>query len=263
MLINYSDYETQANSQQILIAGLFNKANFLDVIQNFTVFEPTDGKVIKKIARYQQFRAVHKTIERIKTGASKKERGGVIWHTQGSGKSLTMVFLAIKMRRDNALKEYKLVFITDRTQLDSQLKATFEKTQGETVYHAKSVADFKVLLQKDASDLVIGMMQKFQEGDDDFDFPVLNKSEKIAVLIDEAHRSNYGGLGVALNTGLPNAAKIAFTGTPLIKTQKTRSEFGSYIDTYTIVDGVNTFMDTKIMQLLATFRNQQVTIIIN
>lgn len=181
---------------------------------------------------------MHKTLKRIKTGASKKERGGIIWHTQGSGKSLTMVFLAIKMRRDDALKEYKLVFITDRTQLDTQLKSTFEKTQGETVYHAKSVADFKVLLQKDASDLVIGMMQKFQEGDDDFDFPVLNESEKIAVLIDEAHRSNYGGLGVALNTGLPNAAKIAFTGTPLIKTQKTRSEFGSYIDTYTIEQAV-------------------------
>ncbi|MCP4047643.1 MAG: type I restriction endonuclease subunit R, partial [Gammaproteobacteria bacterium] len=125
-------YSTLANSQQILIAGLFNRKNFLDLIQNFTVFEPVGGKVIKKIARYQQFRAVHKTIRRIKTGATRKERGGVIWHTQGSGKSLTMVFLAMKMRRDEDLKEYKLVFITDRTQLDQQLTATFGRAQGET-----------------------------------------------------------------------------------------------------------------------------------
>ncbi|BCG63389.1 MAG: type I restriction enzyme, R subunit [Methyloprofundus sp.] len=252
-----TDYLTQANSQQILIAGLFNKANFLDVIQNFTVFEPTDGKVIKKIARYQQFRAVHKTMERIKTGTGKKERGGVIWHTQGSGKSLTMVFLAIKMRRDQDLQDYKLVFITDRTQLDTQLKSTFEKTQGETVYHAKSVTELKALLQKDASDLAIGMMQKFQENDDDLEFPVLNESAKIVVLADEAHRSQTGGLGVALNTGLPNAAKIAFTGTPLIKSQKTTNEFGSYIDTYTIEQAVE---DGATVQILYEGRESKTKI---
>ena len=128
-----ASYAGQASSQEILIAGLFNKANFLDLIQNFTVFEPVDGRTIKKIARYQQFRAVHKTINRIKTGSTRKERGGVIWHTQGSGKSLTMVFLALKMRRDDELKQYKLVFLTDRTQLDSQLTTTFQNTQGETV----------------------------------------------------------------------------------------------------------------------------------
>ena len=81
-------YAGKANSQEILIAGLFNKANFLDLIQNFTVFEPVDGKTIKKIARYQQFRAVHKTINRIKSGSKREDRGGVIWHTQGSGKSI-------------------------------------------------------------------------------------------------------------------------------------------------------------------------------
>ncbi len=229
---------TQPYSQQVLIAGLFTKTNFLDMIQNFTVFEPVDGKVIKKIARYQQFRAVHKTIQRIKTGSTRKERGGVIWHTQGSGKSLTMVFLAVKMRRDQELKHYKLVFITDRTQLDQQLTATFERAQGETVYHAKSVANLKELLQKDSSDLVTAMVQKFQEGEDDFDFPELNPSEKIIVLADEAHRTQYGALGVAINTGLPNAPKIAFTGTPLIKTLKTSNEFGTYIDTYTIEQAV-------------------------
>ncbi|RBA23284.1 type I restriction endonuclease subunit R [Herminiimonas fonticola] len=227
-----------ANSQQILLAGLFSHANFLDVIQNFTLYEPVDGRVIKKIARYQQFRAVHKTIHRLKTGTTKKDKGGIIWHTQGSGKSLTMVMLAIKMRRDPALRDYKLVFVTDRTQLDSQLTAQFERAQGETVYHAKSVAHLKELLARDSADLVTAMVQKFQESEDDFDFPELNTSEKIIVLADEAHRTQYGTLGVAINAGLPNAPKIAFTGTPLITSQKTSHEFGTYIDTYTIEEAV-------------------------
>lgn len=227
-----------ANSQQMLLAGLFSLTNFLDVIRNFTLFEPVDGRVIKKIARYQQFRAVHKTIHRLKTGATKKDKGGIIWHTQGSGKSLTMVMLAIKMRRDPQLRDYKLVFITDRTQLDGQLTAQFERAQGETVYHATSVAHLKELLAKDSADLVTAMVQKFQESEDDFDFPELNASDKIIVLADEAHRTQYGALGVAINTGLPNAPKIAFTGTPLITSQKTSHEFGTYIDTYTIEQAV-------------------------
>ena len=233
-----ADIKAEPHSQEVLFAGVFTKNHFLDLIQNFIIFEPVDGKVIKKLARYQQFRAVYKTIERIKTGKTQEDKGGVIWHTQGSGKSLTMVFLAIKMRRDPILKEYKLVFITDRIQLDGQLTSTFERTQGETVYHAKSVSKLKELLKKDSSDLVTATMQKFQESDTDFDFPELNASEKIIVLADEAHRSQYGVLGVALNTALPNAPKIAFTGTPLIKTEQTTKEFGTYIDTYTIEQAV-------------------------
>lgn len=226
-----------ANSQQTLLAGLFSHANFLDLIRNFTLYEPVDGRMVKKIARYQQFRAVHKTINRLKHGTSKKDKGGIIWHTQGSGKSLTMVMLAIKMRRDPALRDYKLVFITDRTQLDQQLTAQFERAQGETVYHANSVAHLKELLAKDSSDLITAMVQKFQEGEL-ADFPLLNNSEKIIVLADEAHRTQYGSLGVAINAGLPNAPKIAFTGTPLITSEKTTHEFGSYIDTYTIEEAV-------------------------
>ncbi len=226
-----------ANSQEILLAGLFDRANFLDLIRSFTLFETIDGRVVKKIARYQQFRAVHKTIARLKNGASKKEKGGIIWHTQGSGKSLTMVMLAMKMRRDPQLRDYKLVFITDRTQLDQQLTAQFERAQGETVYHANSVAHLKELLARDSSDLVTAMVQKFQENEY-ANFPVLNTSEKIIVLADEAHRTQYGSLGVAINVGLPNAPKIAFTGTPLITSEKTTHEFGSYIDTYTIEEAV-------------------------
>ena len=245
--LNLEELGEEPSSQEVLLAGLFSKVNFLDVIQNFTVFEVDSGRTIKKIPRYQQFRAVHKTIERVKSGESRKDKGGVIWHTQGSGKSLTMVFLSQKMRRDPLLSKYKLVFITDRTQLDDQLTATFGRTQNETVYQAKSVAHLKELLSKDSSDIITAMVQKFQESAEDFDFPVLNESEKIIVLADEAHRTQYGTLGVAINTALPNAPKVAFTGTPLIKSQKTNNEFGSYIDTYTIEEAVKDGATTQIL----------------
>ena len=244
-------------SQDILIAGMFGQKNFLDLYQNFTVFEPVDGKVIKKIARYQQFRAVHKTIGRVKANGSRKDRGGVIWHTQGSGKSLTMVFLAIKMRRDPVLQKYKLVLLTDRTQLDRQITATFERAQRESVVHATSVEHLKELLQKDASDIVTAMVQKFQEHAENFDFPVLNESDKIIVIADEAHRTQYGTLGAAINTALPNAPKIAFTGTPLIKSRKTNNEFGSYIDTYTIEQAVQ---DGATIQILYEGREAKVKV---
>ena len=244
-------------SQEVLLAGLFSKTNFLDILQNFTIFEPVDGRIIKKMPRYQQFRAVHKTIERIKAGTSREDKSGVIWHTQGSGKSLTMVFLSIKMRRDPELRDYKLVFLTDRTQLDTQLTSTFTNTQGETIHHADSVKDLKELLAKDASDIVTAMVQKFQESADNFEFPVLNESENIIVLADEAHRTQYGTLGAAINTALPNAPRIAFTGTPLIKSQKTINTFGSYIDTYTIEQSVK---DGATVQILYEGREPAVRV---
>jgi len=244
-------------SQDVLLAGLFSKTNFLDVLQNFTIFEPVDGRIIKKIPRYQQFRAVHKTIERLKQGETPKDKSGVIWHTQGSGKSLTMVFLTVKMRRDPELRDYKLVFLTDRTQLDSQLTSTFNNAQGETIRHADSVKSLKELLTSDASDIITAMVQKFQESADEFEFPVLNESEKIIVLADEAHRTQNGALGAAINTALPNAPRIAFTGTPLIKSQKTTSTFGSYIDTYTIEQAVK---DGATIQILYEGREAMVRV---
>jgi len=247
----------EPNAQEVMLYGLFDRANFLDILQNFTVFEPVDGRIIKKIPRYQQFRAVHKTIERLKEGETPKEKSGVIWHTQGSGKSLTMVFLSIKLRRDPDLRDYKLVFLTDRTQLDNQLTSTFTNTQGETIHHAGSVKKLKELLAKDSSDIVTAMVQKFQESADEFEFPVLNESEKIIVLADEAHRTQYGALGAAINTALPNAPRIAFTGTPLIKSQKTTSTFGSYIDTYTIEEAVK---DGATVQILYEGREPAVRV---
>lgn len=233
--------------QDILLTGLFSRKNFLDVLRNFTVFEAVEGRIIKKIPRYQQFRAVHKSLERIKSGTTRKDKSGVIWHTQGSGKSLTMVYLCVKVRRDPDLRDCKLVFLTDRRQLDSQITNTLRRTQDETVIHAESVKHLQELLAKDASDIVTATVQKFQTESDNFDFPVLNKSEKIIILTDEAHRTQYGSLGAAINTSLPNAPRIAFTGTPLIKSQKTTNAFGSYIDAYTIDQSVQDGATVQIM----------------
>ncbi|KXS52564.1 MAG: type I restriction enzyme, R subunit, partial [Marinobacter sp. T13-3] len=224
--------------QQRLLAGMFNPASFLDLMQNFTLFEPVDGRLIKKVARYQQYRAVNKVIERLKTGTTRKEKSGVVWHTQGSGKSLTMVMLAVKMRRDPELKQYKLVFVTDRTQLDGQLSKTFRDAQNETIYNAGSVAELKELLSQDSSDIVTAMVQKFQEAEQEGDFTDLNPSEKIIVLADEAHRTQFGGLAMTINAALPNAPKIGFTGTPLLKSQKMDKAFGGYIDKYKINEAV-------------------------
>ena len=230
---------SDTTAQQRLLAGLFNKASFLDIIQNFIIYEPIEGKLIKKVARYQQFRAVNKVIERLKTGETRKDKSGIVWHTQGSGKSLTMVMLAVKMRRDPVLQQYKLVFITDRTQLDEQLSSTFRDAQGETVYNADSVATLKTLLKKDSSDLVTAMVQKFQDAEKEGGFTDLNPSDKIIVLADEAHRTQFGGLAMVINAALPNAPKIGFTGTPLLKTQKMGAAFGGYIDQYKINEAVD------------------------
>ena len=247
------------NSQQVLIAGMLEQNNFLDLIRNFIVFEPEEGRVIKKLARYQQFRSVHKTIHRLKTGPDRKQKGGIIWHTQGSGKSLSMVFLTIKIRRDPDLRDYKLVFITDRRQLHQQLTATFGRVQEETVYDAKSIRDLHQLLHSTTPDLITATVQKFQDrsllapNQPVSDFRP-NPSSKIVILCDEAHRTQYGTLGAFMNQVLPNAPKIAFTGTPLITTDKTRNEFGTYIDTYTIEQSV---ADGATVQILYEGRQPQ------
>jgi len=234
-----SGSSSEITPQQRLLAGMFTPASFLDLIQNFILFEPVDGRLIKKVARYQQYRAVNKVIERLKNGTTRKEKSGVVWHTQGSGKSLTMVMLAVKMRRDPELKQYKLVFVTDRTQLDGQLSKTFRDAQNETIYNAGSVAELKELLSKDSSDIVTAMVQKFQEAEAEGDFTDLNPSEKIIVLADEAHRTQFGGLAMTINAALPNAPKIGFTGTPLLKSQKMDKAFGDYIDKYKINEAVD------------------------
>lgn len=222
---------TSPNDQQRLVAGMCAKDNLLDLLQSFTIFSTNaKGKTIKVVARYQQFRAVKLTVKRLLEGKNRTERSGIIWHTQGSGKSLTMIFMVREMRQHVELAGWKVVFVTDRTQLQDQLSETSQGI-GQTVKVADSIATLKDLIRNDSPDLVMAMMQKFQERDLRESFPLLNPSEKILLMIDEAHRTQYKLLGANLDRAMPQAARVAYTGTPIDRTETT---FGDYIDKYTM-----------------------------
>jgi len=243
-----SDIETEGsesvNSQHVLVQGMLAKSNLLDIVQSFILFrESSKGRLAKVVTRYQQYRTVLKIIERLKSDKSVKEKGGIVWHTQGSGKSLTMMFTVRKMYHEKQLSAYKAVFVTDRTDLEKQLKDT-AKTVGFTVNVARRIAALKDYLRTNTPDLVMGMIHKFQEHELQQEFPVLNTSDKILVMIDEAHRTQYKWLGANLAKSLPNATKIAYTGTPIDKTEKT---FGDYIDKYSIKQAVDDGVTVKII----------------
>ncbi len=232
--------QASPNDQLRLVAGMLDRRNLLELIRTFTLFVEEDkGARIKVVGRYQQFRAVKKAVQRLLDGQNKAQRSGIIWHTQGSGKSLTMVFLVREMYLHDALKKWKVVFVTDRTQLEDQLTST-TKSIGKSVQVADSIKKLKALLPTDSSDLIMAMIHKFQEKELETSiFPEMNKSPNILVLTDEAHRSQYSLLAANLDRAMPNASEIAFTGTPINKTEK---KYGDYIDKYTmrqsIEDGV-------------------------
>jgi type I restriction enzyme R subunit len=224
------------NDQQRLVAGMMDKGNLLDLVRTFTLFSTNDkGQTIKIVGRYQQFRAVKLAVQRLLQGKSPRERSGIIWHTQGSGKSLTMMFMVREMYRHSALSNWKVVFVTDRTQLEGQLNET-SRSIGFTVKVANSIRKLKELLSADTSDLVMAMIHKFREADLTETFPQLNDSPNILVMTDEAHRSQYKMLGANLDKGIPNAAKIGYTGTPIDKTERV---FGDYIDKYTMRQAID------------------------
>ena len=217
------------NDQQRLVAGMMDKDNLLDLIRTFTLFSTdSKGQTIKMVGRYQQFRAVKLAVKRLLEGRSPRGRSGIIWHTQGSGKSLTMMFMVREMYRHPKLANWKVVFVTDRTQLEEQLRETSQSI-GFTVKTASSIRELKKLLKTDTSDLVMAMIHKFREVDLKETFPQLNDSPHILVMTDEAHRSQYKLLGANLDRAIPNAAKIGYTGTPIDKTERV---FGDYIDKY-------------------------------
>lgn len=275
-------------SQQVLTAGMLRPAHLLDLIRNFTVFQQVDGKTRKVVSRYQQFRAIQKATLRLQEGrtrsqgAERDERGGIIWHTQGSGKSLSMVFLVRKMRTLERLKRYKIVTVTDRTDLEGQLRET-ARLSGEAVRptdkdrstRESSTALTQRILSETTPDIVFAMLQKYQDVDRQAksdekvamtivrkekkpgkdepvvekevtfeesirfeEFPVLNESDEILVLVDEAHRSHTRSLHRNLRRALPNAAIIGFTGTPILSKEKTetREIFGDFIDKYLLQD---------------------------
>ena len=224
------------NDQQRLIAGMLDKGNLLDLIHTFTIFGTNDtGETIKMVGRHQQFRAVKLAVKRMLKGKNKRERSGIIWHTQGSGKSLTMMFMVREMYRHPDLAKWKVVFVTDRTQLQQQLAET-SKGVGYTVKVARSISRLKKLLMNPSSDLVMAMIHKFQEKDLAATFPELNASPNILVMTDEAHRSQYKLLRANLNRALPNATDIAYTGTPIEKTERV---FGDYIDKYSMRQSID------------------------
>jgi len=226
--------------QDILVAGMLSKTNLLDLIQNFIVFEPEGGRVIKKLARYQQFRAVHKAATRILTAHDPRDRGGVVWHTQGSGKSLTMLYLAVKLRRIEALSNPTIIIVTDRKDLDNQITNTFRRCGFANPQQAEGVRDLKRLLQQGTGSTIMTLVQKFQTDKEQNKFPVLSTASNVIVMIDESHRSQYKGLAMNMRTALPNACYLGFTGTPIDKEDKsTTRTFGSYIDKYTIEQAVD------------------------
>lgn len=296
----YTDNTIKAHrKQEQLVQGMLHRRRLLDITRSYTLFMDAGAQRIKVICRYQQYRAVHKMLARMNAGNTGRDRSGVVWHTQGSGKSLTMVFLVRCMRRDLRLKDYKVLMVNDRNDLDKQLGDTAALT-GETVYRINSVAEVKEKLADDASTLNMVMIHKFREEDDSatpayvaaaislvpddermvaeksadyavFEkFDVVNDSQKVLVLIDEAHRTqragqDRGSLSDNLFDGFPNATRIAFTGTPLIANHHadpTWKRFGNdpknpYIDTYKLQDAVD---DGATLQILYEGRTAETAI---
>ncbi|WP_123101902.1 type I restriction endonuclease subunit R [Acidithiobacillus sulfuriphilus] len=255
--------------QERLIQGLLAPATLLDVLRTCTVFMDTDsGKRVKVVSRYQQYRAAHRITERLRTGKTMEERSGVVWHTQGSGKSLTMVFVARMLRASSDLADFKILLVNDRVDLEDQLAAT-AKLIGGKVNLIESTAQLREHLATSASDINMVMVHKFMERAEALPlkvaealasyraapsgqtFGVVNPSDRILLMIDEAHRTQSSDFGDNLFEAFPNATRIAFTGTPLITEQhgnrRTVKRFGEYIDTYKLMDAVH---DGATLQIL-------------
>lgn len=238
--------------QEILTAGMLAPERLLDIVRHFTLFmELGSGPTVKLVARYQQYRGVSKAIDRMLTGTTRAvdghvdRRGGIVWHTQGSGKSLTMVFLIRAMRTHPELRRFKIVLVTDRIDLQDQLSDTAALT-GETIKVARNANEVKELLSQPGPGVVMAMIQKYRDTDNGRGdgltgseaFGTLNESDSILVMVDEAHRSHGSALHANLMNALPNAARIGFTGTPIImgKRKKTLEIFGGYLDRYTLTE---------------------------
>lgn len=250
----------ESNTQMPLMPDVLKPHNLLEFTRFFVLFEKetfndktglSTTKIIKKIAAYHQYYAVQKAIELARSAMNRDKRGGVVWHTQGSGKSLTMVFFSAKAIMSFA--NPTLLIITDRNDLDEQLFSTFAKAKDllrtEPIL-ATSTQDLKAKLKRASGGIVFSTIQKFRSDKESFE--CLSKRENILVLCDEAHRSQYGfearldeeaklryGYAKYLRDALPNATYLGFSGTPIEKADAdTRSVFGEYIDIYDIARAV-------------------------
>jgi type I restriction enzyme R subunit len=229
---------------QVVIEGIFDKRRFLSLIRHFVAFEDEgSGKISKKIAGYHQFHAVNKAIEAtIKASqVSGDRRCGVIWHTQGSGKSLTMVFYAGRLVMHPAMENPTIVVLTDRNDLDDQLFGTFSRCSDllrQAPMQAESREQLRQLLKVSSGGVVFTTIQKFFPEEKGDRHPLLSDRRNIVVIADEAHRSQYDfidGFAKHMRDALPNASFIGFTGTPIeLADKNTRAVFGDYIDIYDI-----------------------------
>ncbi len=231
---------------ETLLKGVFAKNVLLDLIRNFVVFEVDSGHIIKKTAGYHQFHAVNKAIECTVQAASPKgdKRAGVIWHTQGSGKSLSMAFYAGKIIQNPAMQNPTLIILTDRNDLDDQLFGTFSICKDlirQTPVQAADRKHLQELLSVASGGVIFTTIQKFapERGES---YPLLSDRRNIVVIADEAHRSQYDfidGFARHMRDGLPNASFIGFTGTPIELSDKdTYAVFGDKIHTYDIQQAV-------------------------
>lgn len=222
---------------EVTLTSLLSKAILLDIVKNFIVFEQTKDGRIKKIARYQQLRATNKIVERVREGAKKR---GLIWHTQGSGKSLTMFFTAWKLRFDKTLKNPKVFVLVDRIDLDNQIYDSFINSGGKNVIRVTSQRDLAKKITNDERGIFISTIEKFNE----LPLHLENPNENIIVLSDEAHRSNEGVAGIKLRDSMQKAFFFGFTGTPIDKTTlNTHRNFGEegerYLDYYSIQQAID------------------------
>ena len=231
--------------EDTLLYGLLERRNLLDIVRNFVVFEVESGRTVRKLTRYRQFIAVNEAMRRIRTARRPSDRGGVVWHTQGSGKSLTMLWLALKLRRDPSQQQPTIVIVTDRTKLDGQIAGIFTACGFPNPERADSVRDLRRILEHPTGKTVMTTIQKFQEitgastPRDRTVHPTLSEAPNIFVMVDEAHRSQYRSLAANMRQALPNACFLGFTGTPIDKKDRsTLRTFGRYIDTYTIEQAV-------------------------
>jgi type I restriction enzyme R subunit len=215
----------RAREQEILIAGLLSKQNLMNHLQNFVIYETINGQKIKKVGKHQQFRAVSKSMNRLKEDEDIKDKGGVIWHTQGSGKSLSMLWFASQLM-------YKfgnppIVIITDRKQLDKQIHETFKSCGFPTPIRAKSGKHLGELLENARGKTIMTIIDKFSTE------TKIHTDEKVICLVDEAHRSQFKVNAEQMRVAMPNAVFFGFSGTPIDKNDKSVYRvFGPMLDKY-------------------------------
>lgn len=237
-----SEKETGRALLDTMIIGVCNKKRFVDILENFILFTTFEGKFIKVLAKNHQYLGVNNAITSFGNIKRNKGRLGVFWHTQGSGKSYSMIFFSQKVLRKFE-GNYTFVIVTDRDELDTQIYQNFANsgvvTEPEKQVHANSREHLKKLLSEDHR-MIFTLIHKFstEKGEK---YPQLSYRDDVIVMTDEAHRTQYDILALNMRTALPNAAFIGFTGTPLMKKgeEKTKETFGDYVSIYNFRDSVD------------------------